>query len=110
MDRANKYQLGREPHRAQPRSCRGRDSKALREVLGELPAVLQSQCHRWRFSRSVPYRLPEQALSFPQAQLTIAGADLATGDIEGAWCSGAAAAGHILRATRDPSPLNLLEH
>ena len=84
--------------------------KALREVLGELPAVLQSQCHRWRFSRSVPHRLPEQALSFPQAQLTIAGADLATGDIEGAWCSGAAAAGYILRATRDPSPLNLLEH
>lgn len=82
---------------------------ALREAIVDLPTVLQSQCHRWRFSRTVPLRAPEQALHLPQSRLTLAGAALATGDIEGAWCSGAAAAGFILRATKDPAQLSFLE-
>ncbi|MEO1698916.1 MAG: FAD-dependent oxidoreductase [Planctomycetota bacterium] len=75
-------------------------TEALREALGldALPAVTESQAHRWRYSLAAPART-DGALADPSG-LFLAGDWLAGSKVQGAWHSGRAAAEAVLAAAR----------
>ncbi len=64
-------------------------------------AALSLRAHRWRYSRAAE-PIERGALHFGELQLTLAGDWCHGSRVEGAFLSGAAAAGRVMMAARAP--------